>query len=185
MSKEVVLVKLKRVRQEGVTLIELIVTVVVIAILATIAVPSFSSFFERQRLVGAASALNSEIQFARAESLKRDEVISLTVMYSTPENWCFGSVASSTGCDCTNNSCQIDSVTRTYSVGDFPGTSATASPTNLNTYVFEPIRGTVSNNVNVTFTHSSGNSLIVVTTKLGRSSICAPSESNANGYEEC
>lgn len=58
--------------QFGVTAIELIFTVALVAVLMPIAVPSFTSWLERYRIRGAAEAIHTDIQLARAEALARN-----------------------------------------------------------------------------------------------------------------
>jgi prepilin-type N-terminal cleavage/methylation domain-containing protein len=168
--------------QAGLTLIELIVTVVVIGILATVAAPSFSGFFERQRLVGAADSLYSSLRFARAEALKADQTVTLTFDDSTAAEWCIGIKDSAGSCDCEASDCTVDGALRVVSYTDFPGVSAS---TIGNTYQFDSKRGTVSSTDEITFTNSSGSQLRIEMTKLGRPSLCAPSGSTVSGYSGC
>lgn len=66
-------------RQQGVTLVELIVVIAIVAILTQIAVPSFVSLTQRMRLLAHASALSSVFSFARSEALKRGVPVSVCV----------------------------------------------------------------------------------------------------------
>jgi len=170
------------IRQAGLTLIELVVTVVVIGILATVAAPAFNSFFERQRLIGAADSLYGAIRFARAEALKKDQEVTVLVSTSTASEWCVGTVDTGLTCDCSASDCTVDGVVRTISYSDFPGVSATTAG---GSYTFYPKRGTISATNEVTFTNASGSQLRLELTKLGRPSLCAPSGSSISGYSGC
>jgi len=180
----------KQAPQDGVTLIELIVTVVVVGILSAIAVPSFLSFLQKQRVVGAASSLSSMMSFARAESLKRDEKISLTISVASSDNWCFGLVASASSCDCssgaTSNKCEIDGANRRDGSNQYPAVLAAVTPASTTaTLTYDPVRGTVSSTPAIRFSIDSDISLEIQTTKLGRAYQCKPSGSALGGYKEC
>lgn len=58
-------------KQQGFTLIELMVTIVVLAVLAAIATPSFIPLLERWRVQQVTENLRSSLQFARTEAIKR------------------------------------------------------------------------------------------------------------------
>jgi type IV fimbrial biogenesis protein FimT len=57
---------------KGFTTLEILVTLSVAAILAAVAVPSLSDLVNERRLAGAASQLASDLQFARADAIKRN-----------------------------------------------------------------------------------------------------------------
>jgi len=58
-------------RSRGFTLVELLVTLVVLAILTTIAIPAFKSWVMTSRTLTVTEELNTAIQLARSEALKR------------------------------------------------------------------------------------------------------------------
>lgn len=56
-------------RQQGLTLLELLITMVIFAIIISVAVPSMSSFQDNQKLIGAAEQVYAHLQQARSEAV--------------------------------------------------------------------------------------------------------------------
>lgn len=59
-------------RDNGFTLIELIISISVLAIVVTMAIPSMSSFIQRQRIRNSAMDMTTAITLARSEAIKRN-----------------------------------------------------------------------------------------------------------------
>lgn len=64
-------------RQQGVTLVELMVTVAVLAILAGIGVPAFQSLVAQNRATSAANDLLASLQFARSAAISKAQDITV------------------------------------------------------------------------------------------------------------
>ncbi|MDH3900596.1 MAG: GspH/FimT family pseudopilin, partial [Gammaproteobacteria bacterium] len=58
-------------RQNGVTLVELLLTIVVLTVLLATGVPSFMEFIKNNRLIGQTNDLVVAVQLARNEAIKR------------------------------------------------------------------------------------------------------------------
>lgn len=63
---------------QGITLVELMVTVAIIGILGSLALPSYRDVMAREQLTAAANELVSSYKFARSEAIKRSTSITLT-----------------------------------------------------------------------------------------------------------
>ena len=87
-----------RLRQTGLTLVELMTTLAVLAVLAAIAAPSFTSLFERWRTSQAISAFESTLAFARSEAIRRGGGIS--IIRSTTDD-CGGQASNAWQCGWT------------------------------------------------------------------------------------
>lgn len=91
---------LKRYRDAGFTLIELIVVMAVLAIVAFVAVPSFQQVIENNRTTSQANRLLASINFARSEAVKIGDVVTLTPSGNDFSNgWCVHLGAACNGAD--------------------------------------------------------------------------------------
>lgn len=81
-----------RLTLQGVTLIELMVTLAVLAIMLVMAAPGFSDYFDKARVRSAAEALADLLTQARAEAIKRERQVAVSIA-SSGSNWCAGASA--------------------------------------------------------------------------------------------
>ena len=185
-------------RQRGLTLVELMVTLSVLVILLSTAVPSFIDMFERHRLVGAAEAVFTHLQFAKSESLKRNKTVKMGFQTSG-NDWCFGLTEEDTWngsqkCDCTSaGSCWLDldengsrNTGEDFSLAGtrYPGVTLVdvADDTHLN---FNPARST-SNGATIKLASADGQRMHIVVSGYGRILLCSPAGANkVSGFEDC
>lgn len=146
----------------GLTLMELIVTVAILAILVALAVPSFNAFLAKGRLSGAAEALAQDLQLARSEALRRNDDVRLS--FSPGAAWCYGSVAGTTACDCTQGSCTL----RRVDNSDYAGVTITSVTFGGNTATFTARQG-LGNAGAVEFNHPNAGTLRVSLGTTGQS----------------
>jgi type IV fimbrial biogenesis protein FimT len=174
----------------GFTLIELMVTLAVAAILLTLAIPSFTGMIDKNRLKSAAEALYADLQFARAEAIKRNKKIRVS-FFSNGSTWCYG-LKENIKCDCQQTDvdekdfCEIDGIRKSISSTEFTDIVIANSWTNnSNSFSFTPLRGTV-NGGNVEFQSAEKKVVKVVIDRLGSVRLCSPSgEGKVNGYPVC
>jgi prepilin-type N-terminal cleavage/methylation domain-containing protein len=154
-------------QSNGFSLIELMVTILALAILASIAVPSFQSMIERRRLIAAAEAIYSDLQFARSEAVKRSRVLTV----SKADGPCLSiSDATASSAVIISNTC----------LSAFP--AITMSTTGL-PMSFDRVRGTLGLGGTITLKSSSNQEIRVIGSKFGRVRICSPTR--VGGYPAC
>ena len=88
MNRNLVSHRGRQTRQQGFSLIELMITIVVAAVLLAVAVPSFRSVIQNNRLATSANQLVTGLTVARSEAIKRGQEV--IVRPSTGNNWSAG-----------------------------------------------------------------------------------------------
>lgn len=189
-----------RVRQAGFTLIELLVAVTVFIILTVIAVPSFSTYFDKSRVRGAADAIVNEIAQARQVAVKYDRDVALATVGSG-STWCIGSKEADTpdlgdqappsdACDCTSASeCVVDGRQMVIDSAAHDGITLASPPANL---TFDGRLGMLADAEDLSaddrsfdLTSKSGRYVLTVSiSPLGQASVCSKS-GNILGYPSC
>lgn len=123
----------------GFTLLELMIAVAILALLAALAAPSLADFFDRNRVRAAADDVSSLISHARAEAVKNDLPVRVS-MVGSGDAWCVGANAATppTGgakagnaaaCDCTQTTqCMVAGVRQVVSSADYRGVSIGTLP---------------------------------------------------------
>lgn len=181
----------------GVTLVELMVGLAVLAVLALVALPNFSDFFERNRVRGAAAEVVALIDNARAEAVKNDLDVNIS-MAGTGAAWCVGANAATppTGgaeagapvaCDCNDAAqCLVSGNRFAVETGEFPEVRVGALPAEM---VFDSTLGTIVplGTRTVTLTSPKGKyDLSIEINGLGQARLCTPSgKPNMSGIAQC
>ena len=157
--------------ESGFTLLETMIVIVIIAILAALAIPSFSSFLEKQRITHTAEVVLGDLRWARTEAIKRNKIVRVT--FTTGSPWSYSIYADPAG---------SNTLLKTVNGSDFPSTtlSTIAFSGGVAYATFDPIRGANLNNGTATIT-SSNYSASVIVSILGHMRICG----TMGGYEAC
>ena len=101
---------MRRTRQSGFTLTELVVTIVVFAVLAVVSIPSFVELRERNSLRGAADNFAAAVGLAKQEAIKRGAMVRVE-FHEVGDAVCAGAVVveddEDEGCDCSADACDV------------------------------------------------------------------------------
>jgi type IV fimbrial biogenesis protein FimT len=171
---------MNRHKDSGFTLVEVMIVIAIIGIIASLAVPSYRDMVESNRLKQAAESLKSDLQFARAEAIKKSSNVLVTRSTGTGGSWCYGAtIKASCSCSQTDASATNYCELRRYSGGNLSTISMVASATN-NSFSFR--RGT-STSLNTTFTAANNHTARVIVNNIGRVRICTTS--GLSGYPDC
>jgi type IV fimbrial biogenesis protein FimT len=173
----------------GFTLLELMIAVAILALLAALAAPSLSDFFDRNRVRAAADDVSSLISHARAEAVKNDLPVRIS-MVGSGTAWCVGANAATppTGgakagnaaaCDCTQTTqCMVAGIRQVVTSTDYRDVAIGTLPGDIrfdNTLgAIVGTDGTMGQRT-VTFTSPSGKYDVVVAVEtLGQARSCTP-----------
>jgi type IV fimbrial biogenesis protein FimT len=184
-------------KNRGFTLVELMIVLAIVAIGVSLAVPSFTDTLQRRETTAQAEELVAFVSYAKSESVKFNEMVSVHLTYTDRDNWCIGANEGSAPCDCTEtdagaaNFCPLNDVANIIRSSDQTKSSMAAASTDR-TLVFDPIRGTMITadlGTNHGLTLESDNShwsLQVDIGPTGRVRICNPDDTKAvPGYQPC
>ena len=145
---------MRRYKQPGFTLVELLIAITIIGILLAIGLPSFQQTIDKSRLVGAADNLLAEMRYAQTEATKRN--VPITVEFTESPNWSYKL--------CTSKPCTSTTIIKTTQGSDYRGTSTLVSMTEKS-FIFDPKRGTLDLDPDPPLT--SATTLVTITSALG------------------
>ncbi len=185
---------MSRIKTQGFTLIEMMITVAILGIVLAIAAPLFTQIIQQQRLKNAAELFANNLRYANSESIRRNKRVYINVKTTSGNNWCYGiqTLASkidlppTTKCDCLTNSCDLkNSIQRDF------GKTTLAITNGFDAILFDPLIGipltktaTELTTNEITFSNTNNNSLKVSLGRLGKISICS-SAGSTSGYAAC
>ncbi len=160
-------------RRRGLTAIELAIALAVAAILGALAMPSFRSTIQQRRLIGAASALATDLAEARQEAIRRGATVELR-FGAGESGWCWlivapGDTAATPAppVDCAG---RVPPVLKRVASADHPGIALLQT---------QPMRihadgaSAALQAPSALLANARGDQLRVRLSRLGRASICA------------
>lgn len=171
-------------KQQGFTLIELVVTLVVLAVLIGIAAPSFALMRERQALRGAADNFIIAVGLAKEEATKRNALVRVDFR-EVGDGACVGAVVvealDDEGCDCSSEACDVSAFPEVAGdTEDLRGVQLSgdiAFGTDGSGFVIDPRTGTLANIADtgsLTLTTRRGYTVELRVNALARATVCTP-----------
>lgn len=118
-------------KQQGVTLIELLIAIAIMAILAGIAVPSFTIWLQNTQIRTATESIKNGLQLARAEAIRRNEPVNFVLSSATSTAWTVSTVAGT-------------QIQQRLSSDGSPNVTATVTPAGATTVTYNRL-GRISN----------------------------------------
>jgi len=134
-------------RQAGFTLVELMMSIVLLAIGAALSLPSYREMVEKRQLTNGAEQVLAFVNSAQMESMKQNQVVTVSYARTADNNWCFGAVLGATACDCTKTSstdadyCAINTAPSIINSANTGNLDLLNSLSGDGAYSFDPVRG--------------------------------------------
>lgn len=167
----------------GFTLVELVAVMAVTGIVATAAVPSLSGLIDTQRISGTAGELASDLQYARAQAVQRNQGV--RVSFKADAGCYVIHTGAADQCQCAASgpaTCEGDAhALKTVALDD---TRRIGLHSNVASMVFDPVHGTASPAATLRITGPQGRSVQHTVNIMGRVRSCSP-QSSVSGYRAC
>lgn len=176
----------RRLKQQGMTLIELMVVMGILGVLASLAIPSLRGFQERYRLEGYAMALVTDIHYVRSESVALNKGLRISFGTDAGGTCYLIHSGNTTNCTCNSNGTAQCSDT-TNSIQKSVGLATDLGirvQSNVSSILFDPSRGTSTPAGSINVIGQSGNSIRQVVNIMGRTRTCSP-QGTVSGYKVC
>lgn len=169
-------------RQQGLTLIDVLIVLTVLSIVCGFSAPSMKTMLDKRRLEGIANEVQADLQYARSEAVSRNRT--LRIDFSRDEHGsCY--VVHSGGCTCHGDgavSCEMpEAALKTLSI---PASSGIALDSNVSSITLDPVHGTVTPTVTLRMATSAGLEVRHIVNFLGRVRSCSPNRT-VSGYPAC
>lgn len=85
-------------KEQGFTLLELMMVLTVLGVITAMAVPAVSTYIEKKKVIAAAEAVYGQLQYARSEAISRSTDVFVNFSANGSTTWKMATSASS-GCD--------------------------------------------------------------------------------------
>lgn len=170
-------------RQRGASLIETLMVAAIITITAGAVVPDFSSMLQRQRLQSAAAQLQTELQYARSLAVAERQAVRFSFRADASQS-CYAIHTGSAGaCQCSGQAATCTGGAVAFRTAGFENASGLRATSNSSSFLFDPVRGTVTPTATVAMVNSQGDTIRLVVNIMGRVRSCTTT--GLPGYKAC
>ena len=171
---------MKRLMPTGFTLIELMVVLAILGIVALIAAPSFNAFLARSKLRGAAHETLADLQYARSESVQKNQVFRVEFSSTGYQIWRMSRTTP------TNKDASTAAAPNPVKVGHWSDSSTAASSGASMAVNFNPVRATATvSDGPLELSHAAiAGTLRLRVNTTGRVEMCSPGAS-ISGIAAC
>ena len=173
--------------QLGVTLIEACVVLAITTVVAASVVPGMQMLINIRRLDGAATELATDIQFARAEAVARNEPLRLSVHGNGDGTGTCYLIHSGAAAECSCASpgpAQCIADAQAIKTVVFRAADRIRLEANAASILFDPLHGTSTPTATLRVLDSQGRAVHHVVNVMGRVRSCSPSPA-MSGYRAC
>jgi len=139
---------MKTSRNDGFSVVEILVVVALIAIGLTLSVPSWNEARSKRQLVSASENLSVFLAAGRSMAVLSNRDVAVSLVYRDPTTWCVGLADTGAACDCTvenadrNDYCVVGGMRQILHADDFSRTAMVSHAADAS-FVFDPVRGSL------------------------------------------
>lgn len=171
----------------GFTLIETMVVVAIAGIVMTTAMPSFGNLIETRRIDGVATQMATDLQFARAEAVSRNEAVRVSFKpNATTGSACYViHTGAADQCQCTaTGPAQCEGGAQQIKTVALDSTQRVNLQANVGSVLFDPLHGTASPATTLRVTGPQNRAVHHTVNIMGRVRSCSP-QAAISGYRAC
>jgi len=162
-------------RQRGLTLVELCTTCALAAVLVGTVAPSYRSLIMRKALEGRSTELAADLQFARTEAVSRNVGVRVSFRANASGSCYTVHTGAANACSCGDSApvaCSAGAVA--IKSVHLPANGPVRLQANVNSMLFDPLRGTVTPTGTLRLTDTQGRAIHHVVNVMGRARACSP-----------
>jgi type IV fimbrial biogenesis protein FimT len=171
--------------QRGFTLVEAAVVIAIAAIVVASATPSLHGFIDRQRLVGAAAQLATDLQYTRAEAVLRHTGLRFSVKSGAWGQCYIVHTGGADQCSCVaDGPPQCTGGAQSLRSVRFSAAESIALQSNVASLRFDPLHGTCTPTGTLKVVGAGGLAVHQVVNLMGRVRSCSP-QGAVSGHASC